>query len=468
MKNIIAAFRKVYARFSMIMVTGLNFLLLIELDYFLLTRTTSINSFLSDNSKVFTYLAIILSILNDAMIAVVLTYLVYIVDVRQSISKSSSSNSIIAVFLSLVSVGCAICGGFLLPIVGIAASLTAFPFQGLEIKIFSIALLLLVLVDISKRISGVMGVKNSRKIFAYSYIVGIVLLIGVYLIPRMPFGVKSLFANISRKQQTVTKTSATTDEIFNEINPEKGYDIHASYGNLGPDMVKNGVIDLAKFKQTYEQSDNPLTQDQLDILTKRSDKNIVIDRQNQYFLLNFFWAAGLANQTKILSEGDMTQYGKNQIGNFASTGGWTLAQGNPMNYYAQSSLIPLTQAQEALVQKVASNIYRPCCNNPTSFPDCNHGMALLGVLELMAKNNATENQMYEAAKYINAFWFPSNYYDIALYFKNKDGKSFAQEPGQAILSKEVSSATGAQNVKKWLTDHGVEEKTPQSGSGCGV
>ncbi len=468
MKYIVQALKKVYFRFSMIMVTGLSFVLFLVIDYFLLTRTTSISSFISDNSKVFVYFAVILSALNDLFISVVLTYLVYVIDERRSISKSSSSNSIIAVFLSLVSVGCAVCGGFLLPIVGIAASLTAFPFQGLEIKLFSIALLLLVLWDMSGRISGVISRRKKGKVLAYSYIVGVGLLVTVYLIPRLPFGVKSLFANVSQKQQVVTKTSAKTDEIFNEINPEKGYDLHVSYGNIGPEMIKSGVIDLAKFKQAYQQSGSPLTQSQIDILTKGSNKNIVIDRQNSYFLLNFFWAAGLANRTDILTQGDMTQYGQNQVGSFASTGGWTLAQGSPMDYYSQLGLIPLTAAQQTLVQKVSSNIYRPCCNNPTSFPDCNHGMALLGVLELMAKNNATENQMYEAAKYINAFWFPSNYYDIALYFKNKEGKSFTQVPGQDVLGKEVSSATGAQAVKQWLVDHGVEEKPPQQGSSCGV
>ena len=55
-------------------------------------------------------------------------------------------------------------------------------------------------------------------------------------------------------------------------------------------------------------------------------------------------------------------------------------------------------------------------------------MALLSVLQLLASNGATENQMFEAAKYYNAFWFPSNYYDLALYFKNKDGKNLVKFP----------------------------------------
>lgn len=188
-------------------------------------------------------------------------------------------------------------------------------------------------------------------------------------------------------------------------------------------------------------------------------KKIKINQENSYFLLNFFWAVGLANQSKILDEGEMTKYG--QVGNFASTGGWTLGKSDPMNYYSKAKLITLTAEQEKLVDNVSSNIYRPCCNNSTAFPDCNHGMALLGVLELMAANGANENQMYDAAKYFNAFWFPGNYYDIAMYFKNKDGKSFKDIPGQLLLSRDYSSASGWQTVKKWLADKGLVQPPPK-------
>ncbi|PIV09255.1 hypothetical protein COS31_04215 [Candidatus Roizmanbacteria bacterium CG02_land_8_20_14_3_00_36_15] len=155
-------------------------------------------------------------------------------------------------------------------------------------------------------------------------------------------------------------------------------------------MISSGVIDLDKFKQTYEKSSQPLTKEQLEILTKGSDKKIKIDRDNSYFLLNFFWAVGLNNKSKVLDEGDIVKYGEGKVGNFASTGGWSLSKTQPMDYYAKSELIPMIAEQESLVQKVASNIYRPCCDNSTAFPDCNHGMALLAVLQLMAANNATE------------------------------------------------------------------------------
>lgn len=274
-----------------------------------------------------------------------------------------------------------------------------------------------------------------------------------------------------KSSQTTSSSSPNTnnENLFNEINPLNGFKINASYGDLGPKMTAIGVIDTEKFKSTYERSNQPLTAEQEEILINGSDGKIIITRENSYFLLNFFWAVGLANESKVLDEGEMMKYGGIQgAGNFASTGGWTLGKSDAMNYYSKSVLIPLTSEQEELVDRVASNIFRPCCNNSTAFPDCNHGMALLGVLQLLAANDATESQMYEAGKYFSAYWFPGNYYDLALYFYNKDGKSFKDVDAKTLLSKDYSSASGWQSAKQWLADNGLVQEPPKQGGGCGV
>jgi uncharacterized protein YigE (DUF2233 family) len=95
-------------------------------------------------------------------------------------------------------------------------------------------------------------------------------------------------------------------------------------------------------------------------------------------------------------------------------------------------------------------------------------MALLAVMQLMASNGATEKEMYEAGKYFNAYWFPGNYYDLAMYFKNKDGKSFKDMDAKTVLSREYSSASGAQSIKKWLVEKGLVQQPPKTGGGCGV
>lgn len=465
MNYFLKSLQKVYGRVSYIILFISLFVLFAFLDYLLLTRTTSWERFLSDNNQLFIFLSLGLGFLNNVLIAVALAFLIYILDEKKRLTKGTASNSLIGILLSLISVGCAVCSGFLLPLLGIAASLTAFPFQGLEIKALSILLLVFSLRELSFIISGTLK-KAAKGLGRYVYALGLLFIFIAYLIPRLPYQFKSIFPSISQNSGTVSNKER--GDLFDEINPEKGYEINATYGMLGPDMIRLGVLDLDKFKSVYEKSGSSMTPEQIGILMAGSDKKIKIDRENSYFLLDFFWAVGLGNKSKILTEGDMTKYGQNQIGSFASTGGWSLAQGDPMNYYAKGNLIPLTTEQEALVQKVTSHIYRPCCNNSTAFPDCNHGMALLGVLELMASNGATENQMYDAAKYFNAYWFPGNYYDIALYFKNKEGKSFQQIPGQLVLAKEYSSSSGWQQVKQWLVSKGIIQQPPKKSGGCGV
>lgn len=463
MKDLNKSFKKVCGNFSSWVMGVLFFLIFSFLEYFLLTRTTSWASFLADNNGTFVFLSVIFSFINNLLLAIAFTFIVYIIEAKKKLNNQGLGNSLIGTFLGLISVGCAVCGGFLLPLVGVAVSLTAFPFQGLEIKALSILVLIYAIFSLSEIINGKLKQKKN-----YGLLIGIVSLALIYFIPRLPWNPKTNFFGGITAENKIKVASGKRGNLFEEINPSSGYEMNSVYGDLGPKMITSGVIDINKFKDTYQKAGQLLTKEQLKILTQGSNEKIKITRENSYFLLNFFWAVGLNNQSKILTEGDIIKYGEGQTGNFASTGGWTLGAGDPMNYYSKQNLINLTDNQEKLVEKVASNIYRPCCNNSTAFPDCNHGMALLGVLQLLASNNATESQMFDAAKYINAYWFPSNYYEIALYFKNKDNKDFKDISGETILGKNYSSSSGWSNVKQWLVDHNIVEKPPQGGGGCGV
>ncbi len=257
-------------------------------------------------------------------------------------------------------------------------------------------------------------------------------------------------------------------ELQAQVNPAEGYQLPAVPGDLGPQLLAAGAIDYDQFVQLYERSGRPLNEAQLTILTEGSDEPLVINRENAHFLLNLFWAAGLANQNPILTEGAMVQYGAGDVGRFASTGGWTIGQRPVMELYASQPLIPLTPEQQALVELVAANVYRPCCNNPTSFPDCNHGMAMLGLLELMASQGATEDEMYEAAKYINAFWFPQQALETAVFFQATQDLGYTDVDGRLAVGPEVFSATGFQETHQWLVAGGQLPQAPEGGNSCGV
>ncbi len=463
MKEIRKTLDKVYSQPSYVTLSGFIFSTFMLLDYFLLTRTTSWQRFIQDNNSTFTLATLVLSFINNVFIAIVMTALVYVFEKIKQKSHTEMANSTMGVFLSLVSVGCAVCGGFLLPLLGIAASLTAFPFLGLEIKILSIVLLYYSFSILSLRINGHLKSQSFKR----SFLIGLAFVLVVYVIPRLDIEYKA-FGTLAAKPIDSSRNEGADSELFEQINPANGYELPVTFGDLGPRMLSMGVIDKDKFIEVYEQNQQPLTDEQIKILTQGSDEKVTITRENSYFLLNFFWAAGLGNKSKVLTEGDMMQYGNGRAGGFASTGGWSLAKSDPMDYYAKEALIPMTAEQEALVESVASNIYRPCCGNSTAFPDCNHGMALLSVLQLMASQGATEDEMYQAGKYFSAFWFPSNYYDLALYFQNKEQTEFKDLDPRKLLSAEYSSSQGWGRAKQWLQDQGIVEQPPRGGGGCGV
>jgi hypothetical protein len=282
---------------------------------------------------------------------------------------------------------------------------------------------------------------------------------------RDPAGV-----NISEASAEASQLQGATEttELLRQINPPEGFTLPANYGDIGPQMLTAGAIDYDAFVGVYEQAGRPLTDGQLDILSKGSNSPVIINRENAYFLLNFFWALGLANENPILTEGPMVQYSEGQVERFASTGGWTIAVKPITEVYASAPILSLTDEQQELVEDVAEKIYRPCCNNPTHFPDCNHGMAMLGMLELMASQGASADEMFRAAKYANAFWYPQQTMELAAFFKYSQDLDFDQVDSHLLLGQNFSSAAGFQNVHSYLASKGLLEQAPGSGNSCGV
>jgi hypothetical protein len=254
--------------------------------------------------------------------------------------------------------------------------------------------------------------------------------------------------------------------LYEQVNPSEGYGLGVTYGDLGPQLVEAGVIDYDAFMQVMSASGDAVSNRQIDMLKNGSDEEIVITRENAHFLLNFFWAVGLASKNSILTDGMMVQYSEGQVERFASTGGWTLANKPVTDIYASLDLIPLTAEQQARVEEVAAAVYRPCCNNPTLFPDCNHGMAMLGLLEWMASNGATVDEMFAAAKYVNAFWFPQQNLEIAMYLQTSQNVDFEDAEPRQIVSTQFSSGSGAAMVHQQLQASGVLPQAPggQGGS----
>jgi len=254
---------------------------------------------------------------------------------------------------------------------------------------------------------------------------------------------------------------ADVKALEEEVLPSDGIVLPVVWGDLGAQMIEAGVIDADKFEEIYS-ARGGLDDETKALLFENSNKKLKITPQNSTVILNLLWALGLGTKNDILETGPMNNPIYGGAGNFASTGGWTLGEGDAMSHYSQHSFIVLTDQQQELVERVSKNIYRPCCGNSTHFPDCNHGMAMLGLLELMASGGVAEGQMYKTALQVNAYWFPDTYLNIARYFGEK-GIEWKNVDPKEILGYNFSSISGYRNI--------LSEITPiqrSGGQGCGV
>ena len=247
------------------------------------------------------------------------------------------------------------------------------------------------------------------------------------------------------------KKSDVSDEelqsLKNQIIPAAGFELPIEWNDLGKQMLETGVIEKEKIEKIY-QSRGGLDERYQKLLYNDNNGKITINNENANFLLTLFWGLGLANKNSILESGPMMQ--NDQPSNFASTGGWIIAKNNPMDHYSKHQFITLTDKQQKLVEEVSKNIYRPCCNNSTYFPDCNHGMAMLGLLELMASQNINEREMYKNALKVNSYWFPTTYLTIAKYL-DMNGRDWDKTEPKIILGKYYSSSNGFQKIQSQVS-----------------
>src|SRR3989344_6028149 len=268
-------------------------------------------------------------------------------------------------------------------------------------------------------------------------------LFSVTIVPKIDFFKLGAKKNIGEKDTQIIN-SINVSELEKIVLPEAGVVLPITWKDLGKRMIADGVIDEAKFRALFTEG---LSEEEEAILSGNVGGNIVMTQANSRFILDMLWAFGLANRNEILTSGEMTdeKYG-GDASNFASTGGWSLSRGDVMNHYSTHSYVVLTPQQQDTVDRVSRGIFRPCCGNSTHFPDCNHGMAMLGLLELMAGNNVPEEKMYEVALKVNSYWFPQTYLDLATYFKEQ-GQEWDEVDPKLVLGTEFSSGQGYAQIR---------------------
>ncbi len=256
------------------------------------------------------------------------------------------------------------------------------------------------------------------------------------------------------------------DSLEEAVIPSGGVEIPIAWGDLGKKMIAASVIDESSFSELYADRGG-MNETVSSLLTGDDNGTFVITPDNSGQILNLFWAFGLSNRNPVLENGPMKDPEYGGADQFASTAGWTLAVGDPMEHYSAHAFVRLTPAEQALVERVAKNIYRPCCGNSTYFPDCNHGMAMLGLLELMAAKGADEAAMYRAALQVNSYWFPDTYLVIGKYLERKGISWNAVDPKE-VLGFRFSSASGYRRIVSEMAAPVEGGKSRKSSGGCGV
>lgn len=251
------------------------------------------------------------------------------------------------------------------------------------------------------------------------------------------------------------------DTLVEQVAPLSGRTIPVHWGDMGQKLIAAGAIDLDRIEAHY----GGLTGEQRAILLGDSLTEITLSADNIQFWTNVLWALGLTQRSKVLDEGPMRQNEAQwPLGNYASTGGWTLGSKPATELYSSARLVALTPEQDEMVYHVAEHIFRPCCGNSTAFPDCNHGMAALGLLELLASQGADTDELYQAALIFNAYAFSDTYIALAAYL-TLQGESWTDLSAQEVLSERYSGFQGARQIAASV---GPIPGAPVRGGNCGA
>ncbi|NIM95577.1 MAG: hypothetical protein GTO18_17910 [Anaerolineales bacterium] len=460
---------------------------IILIDRLIFAKVTTLEDYFAMNSPFFTYPSIILTIVSAVIFGWAVAKRIMSFEYASVITSRLAWFQILlgGAFL-ILSVGCPNCDSPLFSTIGMQGGLGIFPLGGLELKLLAILLLWssLTLVTKSERsveiavdaelVEDQLVLDQPRKSLLQRIrptLLPVVVIVAVLSLPLLPPTWKFDFSNDDISPPTLSTEGASEISLaglIEQVLPPDGYDLGVNYSEIGPQLLESGAIDLDRFIERYEQGGAPLSDFQVKILTEKVNEPIIINQDNAHFLLNFFWALGLTNKNPILDDGPMMAYSEGEIGRFASTGGWSLGQKDPTELYSSTAIIQLSPEQQELVEEVAAVVYRPCCNNPTIFPDCNHGMAMLGMLELLAANGLGADQLMDAAKYFNAFWFPQQSIEVATYFQTTQGLSFSEVDPELVVGPQIFSGSGFQALHAWLGENGLLAQAPNQGGSCGV
>jgi hypothetical protein len=261
--------------------------------------------------------------------------------------------------------------------------------------------------------------------------------------------------------------SSAAYSALGEVVPKEGMELRFSFGNAIQKLITAGALDPNKYKALY-QTAGGLPAWVARLLQAPSHDPVLLSMQTAPYLLNLLWPLGLATRVRINGQSPLNTL---RLPTFASTGGWSLGR-KPAGYayFNRVETLTLSDEQEGLVHEVATTTFRPCCDNPTFFPDCNHGSALLGLIELAAAQGGTKRELYDAALAANSYWFPDKYVLTAMQLRQTGHPRWHALDPSYLLGKDISSLSGWQrNVYAPLVSAHIELPSDLRGQlACGI
>jgi hypothetical protein len=256
------------------------------------------------------------------------------------------------------------------------------------------------------------------------------------------------------------------DEATASVIPPAGYQCRIALKDSIVNLVRDEVISREKFLALQEYN-GKMPQELSRVLDEPSGKPIRLTRENASYYVNLLWPVGLSNRMEANKESPVAGP---DLPRFASTAGWTLGKEPEGSvYFNKYPIVELKPEEEALAVRVAKSTFRPCCNNSTFFQDCNHGSALLGVLQLGASQGLREEELYQEALAYNSFWFPNYYVQTALYFKVVRKTDWRDVDPRMVMGSDFSAGgPWQQNVLAGLEPFPNLIPQPPGGANCGT
>lgn len=326
--------------------------------------------------------------------------------------------------------------------------------------------------------SGKKQIKKKKDVIGRMRIINVTLLVLVIVLASMLVGwyvrpnvhtwpapgqsSASITSTVSSGGDLTASPAVNLTAVESEVLPAQGITLPARWGDSVQKLIASGALNETSLEQIVTQGGQSITPEELRVLNGTSTDNITLNSTNTAFVLDVLWAIGINNNNTIISNGSLTRFGNPD--QFASTGGYA-----PLGtlHLSGMNLVNLNASEQEIAAYVAGSTYRPCCDNPTSFPDCNHGAAALGLIELMASQGNNATTIFDGVRAFSSFQFPQQYMEIGVFLAAR-GTSFDAVPAAAVMDANVSSAAGIANISNYLKANNVTLGSGSGKSGCGA